>query len=189
MKQISKLLALVLVFVSTQAFAQNLKFGHVNMQEIVALMTETDSANVKLEKYGNELNETLEGMKTEMNNKYQTYQQKSSTWTAAVLESKQKELQDMDQRLQQFQQNAQSEYGAMQQQLYAPIIKKANDAMQKIGKENGFIYIYDTSAGNLIYINDTQSVDVTPMAKKALGIAADKKLPSANQQQNAAAKK
>lgn len=183
MKKITKFLALALVFVSTQSFAQNLKFGHVNLQEIVALMTETDSANVKLEKFGKDLSETMEGMQTEFQNKYQAYQQKYQTWTAAVLESKQKELQDMETRLQQFQQNAQGEYQQMQQQLFAPIFKKANEAIDKIGKDNGYIYIFDTSVGNILYINDSQSTDITSLAKKALNISPDKKLPAPNAQQ------
>ena len=55
MKNIIKLLAVVMVCLSTQAFAQNFKFGHVNVQEAIALMAETDSANVQLQKYAKEL--------------------------------------------------------------------------------------------------------------------------------------
>ena len=70
----------------------------------------------------------------------------------------------------------------MQNLLLAPVFKKANDAIQKIGKEQGFIYIFDTSTGAVPFINAEQSVDVMPMAKKELGIPADKKLPAPQQQ-------
>ena len=58
----------------------------------------------------------------------------------------------------------------MQNLLLAPVFKKANDAIQKIGKEQGFIYIFDTSTGAVPFISTEQSVDVMPMAKKELGI-------------------
>lgn len=141
-------------------------------------MPERDSAVVKLEKYSKDLEETMQGLQTEFQTKYQTYNQKNATWTAAVLEAKTKELQDMEQRIQQFQHNAQQEYTQMQQVLLAPVIKKANEAVEKIGKDNGFLYIYDLSVGSIIYKSEL-SVDVLPLAKKALNIPADKKLPSA----------
>lgn len=174
MKNITKIFALALVFISTQSFAQTNKFGHINFQELVALMPERDSANVKLEKYATELDETLKGMQNEFNTKYQTYNQKSATWTAAILESKTKELEDMQQRLRLFQENAQADYQNQQQTLYAPIIKKAGDALTKIGKEGGFIYIFDLSGNSLLYHSDA-SVDILPLARKELGIPADKK--------------
>ncbi len=181
MKKVTKLLAVVLMFVSAQSFAQ-VKLAHVNMQELVALMSESDSANVKLEKYGKELSDQMQDMQKELQGKYETYQQKSGTWTASVLESKQKELQDMQGRLEQFQQNAQNDYQQMNQKLYAPIVKKANDAVSKIGKENAYTYIFDLSGGSLIYVSESLSTDLMPLAKKALGIPADKKLRTSNAQ-------
>ncbi|MEG1484868.1 MAG: OmpH family outer membrane protein [Bacteroidales bacterium] len=188
MKNVTKILVLALVLISTQSFAQTLKFGHLNIQELVAYMPERDSVNAKLEKYAKELDETLKGMQQEFNTKYQTYNQKQATWTAAILESKTKELEEMDQRLRQFNTNAQQEYAAMQQSLYAPVIKKANDAIDKIGKEGGFIYIFDTSVGSILY-NSEVSVDILPIAKKTLGIPADKKLPTAPAAQQQAQQK
>lgn len=141
-------------------------------------MPDRDSAALKLEKYSADLNETMEAMQVEFNTKLNTYQQKQATWTAAVLEAKQKELQEIQSRFEQFQQSAGQEYQQMQNLLLAPVFKKANDAIQKIGKEQGFIYIFDTSTGAVPFISTEQSVDVMPMAKKELGIPADKKLPA-----------
>lgn len=180
MKNVTKILALALVFFSTQSFAQTLKFGHVNMQELVALMPERDSVLVKIESYAKDLDETLQGMQQEFNVKYQTYNQKSATWTAAILEAKTKELEEMQARVRQFQENAQNEYQTMQQTLFAPVVKKANDAIDKIGKEGGYIYIFDLSGGAILFHSDS-SVDILPIAKKELGIPADKKLPTAPQ--------
>ena len=95
MKNVTKFLALVMVLFATQSFAQT-KLGHINMQELVALMPERDSAVIKIQNYAKELDETMQGMQQEFNTKLQTYQQKNATWTAAILEAKTKELQEME---------------------------------------------------------------------------------------------
>jgi len=88
----------------------------------------------------------------------------------------------MQARFEQIQQSSGQEYQQLQSLLFAPVLKKANEAIQKIGKEQGFTYIFDVSSGTLPFINVDQSVDVMPIAKKELGIPADKKLPTQQQQ-------
>lgn len=176
MKHFSKILVAVALMASTSAFAQSFKFGHFNSQELIALMPERDSALVVLEKHANDLDEELHALQTEFQTKYTTYQQKQASWTAAVLEAKTKDLQDLESRIQRYQQTAQQEYTKLQEAIFSPILKKANDAIQKIGKENGFIYIFDISTGALPYISEEFSVDVLPLAKKELNIPADKKI-------------
>lgn len=176
MKNITKFLALVMVLFATQSFAQ-VKLAHINMQELVALMPERDSAVMKLENYAKDLEETMQGMQQEFNTKLQTYQQKNATWTAAILEAKTKELEEMQQRLQMFNQNAQQEMAQLQQSLFAPVYEKASKAVEKLGTDGGYTYIFDLSAGGIIF-KGASSADLLPDAKKALGIPASKTKPT-----------
>ena len=175
-----KIVLLAFCVLSFGAFsqAQNLKFGHINTNELISLMSDRDSAVVKLQAYQNELEETLEGMGTEYNNKVNEYQRKQNEWAPVVLETKQRELQELGQRIQQFQQNAQQEMAQMQQVLMTPVIEKAQDAITKIAKANSLVYVFDLSAGSLIYFDDSVSVDLLPLAKKELGIPAEKVAPT-----------
>ena len=175
-----KLILILFVAAAATIVANAQKFGHINTSELVSLMAETDSARVQLEAYQNELIEEMDAMQTEYNQKLNTYQQKSSTWTAAIRESKEAELSEIVQRLNQFQQTAQEDLANMQQTLMMPIYQKAQEAINKIGKDNNLIFIFDTSAGALIYIDDTQSTNLLPQAKAALGIPAEKVAPSQN---------
>ena len=174
-----KRIILILFFAAFATLGANAqKFGHINTGELVSLMAETDSARVQLEAYQNELIEEMDAMQTEYNTKLNTYQQKNSTWTAAIRESKESELTELVQRINQFQQTAQEDLANMQQTLMMPIYQKAQEAINKIGKDNGLVYIFDTSAGAIIYIDDAQSMDILPQAKAALGIPAEKVAPS-----------
>lgn len=171
---------LIILFValygSAVSFAQELKFGHVNMQEVIFLMDEMDSAQVVLEKYSRELQETFVSMQNEFQTKVNNYEQMSANWTPAVVQAKTQELESMQQRLQQFQASAQQDLQAKQQELLTPIQAKAFEAVETMGKANGFVYIFDISAGSVCFVNDAISVDVTEMLKKALNIPLDKKL-------------
>ncbi len=174
----SILIVLAFIFAST-TFAQELKFGHVNMQEIVYLMDEMDSARVVLEKYNKDIEETYSAMVSEFQRKYTEYQQMAANWSPAVLEAKQKDLQDMEVRLQEFQQSAQMDIQNKQQEIIAPIQMKANEAVQKVGRTNGLVYIFDISMGTIPFVNENLSIDVTSMVKAELNISPSKKLPMA----------
>jgi len=50
-----------------------------------------------------------------------------------------------------------------------PIVDKANAAISKVAKANGFVYVFDVSTGAVAYFSD-QSIDVLPLVKKELGI-------------------
>jgi len=181
MKHFSKFLLILFVFATSTSFAQTFKFGHINYQELVALMPDRDSATIKMDKYGKQLQQDINDIQTEFQTKYNIYQQKQATWTAVVLEDKSKELQQIQARLEAFQANAQQEYQQMQQLLFTPVYQKANETLIKLGKDNGFTYIFDISTGSIPFFNEAQSTDVMPMAKTMLKIPADKKpmvLPS-----------
>ena len=96
-----KLMLAVLLFagVTTVAGAQTLKFGHINSNELVSLMSEMDSARVKLQAYQTDLEETLQGMEDEYNTKLTEYQRKSATWSATVKEAKEADIQSLVQRI------------------------------------------------------------------------------------------
>lgn len=158
---------------------QPYKFGHINGQEMIALMPERDSAEVKYMAYGKDLEEMIEVMQVDYNKMLQEYQQKARTWSDAIRENKEKELQDKGQRIQEFQVTAREDLQKRQMELLRPVIEKATNAVKKVGKDNGFTYIYDVSNAALAYWDDEQSVDITDLVRKELNIPAGKTLPKA----------
>jgi outer membrane protein len=158
------------------AFAQNYKFGHINVQELIVLMPELDSAKAKIEASAKELQDQIQAMQLEYQTKVATYQQKQAAWTAAILEAKAKELQDLGTRIEEFQRTAQEELQRTQQLLLQPVYQKANKAIEKVAKQELFTYVFDVSNGSIAYFNPDQSADVLPLVKKELNIT--KELPA-----------
>ena len=98
----------------------------------------------------------------------QQYEQKASTWTPAVLETKQRELMEIESRLQQTQQSLQQELQQLQQNLQAPIVEKANKAISDLAKAKGVAAVYDKSS--FLYVDPAQFIDLTAEARAALNI-------------------
>lgn len=168
--------AMLLIGTVPFAGAQSQKFGHISAQELVYLMPEMDSARISLQAYQTDLQETLSGMEEEYNSKYTEYQRKAGTWTDAIRESKEKEIQDLVQRIQQFQNTAQQEMQQTQQRLFAPVFQKARAAIEKVAKSQNLMFVFDVE--QLLYKDDAQSVDLLPLAKFELGIPAEKVTPT-----------
>ncbi|MBO7279189.1 MAG: OmpH family outer membrane protein [Bacteroidales bacterium] len=181
MKKCILIFALVLGLSMTASAQQ--RSGHVSFQEIVYLTSDMDSATVVLEKYGKELNDMFTSMQQEYQNKLADYQALSANWTQTVLEAKVRELQDAESRLQSFQQSAYQDMQNKQNQLFAPIYKKVSDAIQKVAKANGLVYVFDTSAQGLLFVDEVASMDLTVPLKNELNIPLDKALPTQQMQQ------
>ena len=169
----------------TAASAQSYKFAHVNFQELVQLRPEMDSARVQLDAASKEAQETLQAMAQEFDNKYSQYEQKSAEWSAAIRQSKERELSEIQSRIQDFQQSIQQELNQLQNQLMAPIYQKAQEAVTAIAKAAGYIYVFDNS--QVLYVDTAQSTDITPSARESLNIPEDRTLESLQQELQAQA--
>lgn len=165
----------VMAMFGVAAFAQP-KFAHVNYVELVQLCPEADSARATMAASSNEAQATYQAMVDEFNSKYEEYQSKAGTWTASIRQTKEQELTDIQQRIQQFSQNVDLELQQQQQQLMAPIQEKAVKAVQDLAKAGGYVYVFDVST--LLYYDTAQSTDLTPAARKALNIPEGRTLES-----------
>lgn len=164
--------ALVLVGVSVllcfSLSAQGIKLGHINSSELMKAMPEMDSAEVAIRKYGAELEGNIQTMKTELQNKYLEYQNNEKQMSDLIKATKQRELQDLQGRMEEFAAQADEDYKTKQQALLAPIIDKAKSAIQEVAKELKYTYIFDSSGGVLIY--SSESDDIMLLVKKKLGL-------------------
>lgn len=167
MKKVLKLtLAVVCVMFSTSLFAQ--KIGRINSQDVVINMTEFKEAQTQIEALAKDLQAQAETIQVEMNNKLQEYQKGAETMTDAVRQLKEKELNDLNTRLQEFNQVAQQELQKKEQELMEPIIKKANEAISEVAKAGGYTVIMES--GSMVYFDEANVKDISPEVKAKLGI-------------------
>ncbi len=162
-----KLFVIALAALATlTASAQQL--GKVNFQELVMLMPEMDAARETIAASQKEAEETYSAMVEEYQGKANQYQQKQASWTAAIRESKERELYEIQNRIQEFQNSISQELQQQQNQLTAPIQEKANKAVTEIAKAKGIVVLFDSSQA--IYFDESKVLDITAEARKALNI-------------------
>ncbi|HAM09286.1 MAG: hypothetical protein A2X04_00190 [Bacteroidetes bacterium GWF2_41_9] len=173
MKRLAVITVVIIILGSfgQDIFAQNLKFGHISSDELIQAMPEFDTASKELEKFRQDLINALELMQVELNNKSEAYTRDSKNLTEIVRQTKEQELMDINNRIQEFQTNAQQKLQEKQAQLFQPIMAKVDKAIKDIGKENGFVYIFTIGQGStLVYFDETKSTNIMPLAKAKLGI-------------------
>ena len=161
---------IVIALAGQSAMAQNFKFGHINSDELIQTMPEYDSATVKLDKFRKELVNALELMSVDLNTKNDTYQKESKLLSDIVKQTKEQELIDMNKRIQDFQTNAQTQLQTKQTEVFQPIYAKVDKAIKDVGKENGFLYVFDVAKGALLYFDEAKSINVLPLVKTKLGL-------------------
>ena len=162
MKKILVILALVLPMMAS---AQ--KYGHVNTAELFQLMPELKDVTARLDSLNKQYEALLVYMQEEYQKKAQEYEQKASTMTDAMKQIQEEELYTMQQRLQTTYQTAQQDIAQKRQEFVAPIQEKMLKAIQAVGQEKGFTYIFDTAA--MVYVDPT-ATDVMADVKAKLGI-------------------
>ncbi len=164
MKKIVLMLALALpLAVSAQ------KFGHINTQEVFALMPELTKVKAQMDTLQNTYESQIANMQEEYQKKVADYQKNAATLNDVVKPIRQQEIAEMEQRIQLFYQTAQQDIQKKQQEYLAPLQQKMVNAIQEVGKENGFTYIFDTAMGALTY-QSPDATDVAPLVKTKLGI-------------------
>jgi outer membrane protein len=171
MKRLIGLVALVMILAFGQnAAAQNFKFGHINSDELFSIMPERDTIISQMEALRTELQNTLEIMQVEYNNKLNDYTNQVDKLSDLVRQTKEEELVGLQQRITNFQQNADQQLQNKQMELMQPVIQKAEKAIKDVAREEGFTYIFDLSRGPIIYFDETKSKNILDKVKAKLGI-------------------
>ena len=165
---LKKIVLAVMLALPLGAMAQT-KFGHMNSQEIITVMPEFTKAQADLDAMSKQYQTEMQRTQEEFTKKYQEFLAQADSLPKNIAERRQKELQDMSQRQEQFQQEAYQSMQKAQQDAMTPIYQRLETAVQAVGKAEGVIYIFDMARTPLAYIG-AESIDLTAKIKAQLGI-------------------
>ena len=164
------ILTTIISCLSLFAFSQaiTLKLGHINSQELISLLPETKQADIDLQDYAKSLETQISSMEEEYKRSIEEYQNNESSYDEITKQDKIAAIQAIEQRITNFQQNAQISLQQKQQELLDPIIEKVRQAIDQVAIDGNYTYILDTSAGSLLYYKESE--DILSKVKKELGI-------------------
>ena len=155
------------LFVGMTSAATAQKLGHVDTQSILMDLPERLAAQQSIEARAGEYEAEMTNMQQQLQTKLQEYQSKAETWPAAIRQQKERELQALDQGLQEFASTVQNDLAQMEQELLMPMIERVQQAINDVGAEQGYAYIFDTSAGATVYVGGD---NVEPAIRAKLGM-------------------
>jgi outer membrane protein len=170
-----KLFLILAVFISLGFSATAQKFGHISSQDIIENMPEYKNAQTQIEAEQKKAESQYQAMATEYQNKAVAYQENiqladaaPEKWSAAIRADKEQELMQLQERIQRFQENVQQSLQQKRNDLMNPIIEKLDAAVKKIATAGGYVYVMDKN--NVLFINESISIDLTAEVKKELGM-------------------
>jgi outer membrane protein len=136
-----KLLLMLMLMAPIATFAQ--KFGKVNTQTIMQAMPEISKINGELEATAKQYENDLKSMQDELQRQSDAYEKAKSTMNATAQKQKETELQTLYQKIQQTYQDNQQALQKAQQEKMQPVITKVRNAINNVGKNGGFTYIFE----------------------------------------------
>lgn len=165
------LLAASSFFASTAQAQAPLKIGFTSVEYVLSQMPESKQIESDLKTYGTQLEAQLKSKQTAFQTKLEAYQKGGPTMTPVVKADTEKELQTMQQGLQEFQQTAQQSMQQKQQTLLRPVLDKIQKNIDAVAADQGYTYILNSDSGsNPILLHGPKDGDVSDAILKKMGI-------------------
>jgi len=178
MKPTFKRVALIIAAIGLFSFANAQKIAHLSLDSLISLMPETKVAKEAAQNYLKGIDAESISMQTELETKYKDYLEKQATLSDLLKKTREDELNQLQRRIEDFKQQAQQDYQRKTAELTAPIMEKAKKGIDAVAKEGGYKYIFDTSAGSILY--SEPSDDVLMAVKKKLDSMPAAVIPGGN---------
>lgn len=162
-----KIALAVMLAIPMLAAAQNVKIGLVDTQTIITSLPDTQAAQEKLNALSKDFQDQDNKFMTALQKKMEDYQALPESTPQATKDALAKEIQSDQQKILEFEQNAQTEMQRAQEREMAPVINKVRDAIQAVGKEGGYTIVQEL--GGVFYYG-APAEDITPAVKAKLGL-------------------
>jgi len=170
-------LAAVVLFGVNSASAQ-LKLGYIDSQKILEKYKEAQDAQKQLQDLNKRWEDEAKNMQQELQSKLEELESQASLLSDERKKEKETELQNLNIRLQQFQQKKWGNQGdafSMRKEIMQPVVDKIDTVIKKIGTDEKFDWIFNVVNGNILYAGTSQS-DLTDKVLENLNKTMDKEL-------------
>jgi len=168
MKTTIKKAALIIAATGCLTYAKAQKIAHVSLDSIIMVMPETKVATDATQNYKKGIEQEIVTMQSEFEAKYKDYIEKKPTMSQPVMQNKEQDLQQLQQRIEAFKQQANQDIQMKYAELTSPILEKAKKAIDAVAKEGGYKYVLDTSPSNGSVLYSEPAEDIFAAVKKKL---------------------
>lgn len=164
---IKKILIALALALPMCAMAQ--KFATVDADAVLQGMAEFAEMQSKLAESSKTYEAEYAKLQDEFKAKYEEYQKilADEATPQTIKDRRLQEIQELNQRAEQFAQTVQQDLQRQQQQLMTPIQEKIINAIQAVGKEGNYTMVLPQGVA---YFTSADVIDITPLVKTKLGV-------------------
>ncbi len=165
MKQV---LLIAIAFIAFTVTSTAQKFGYVNTALVLQELPEVTTADAELETYQQTLLEEGQARVNAFEQDYQSYIAAANAGELSKMQmaTREEALTKEQQAIQQLEQEVQFKIMQKREMLLKPILEKVDKAIQELGKEGGYTFIFDSSVqGGMLYAPEGDDVYEQLMAK------------------------
>lgn len=154
MRKLRKLFLAAIMVVGFNLSTQAQEVAHINVSELIPAMPESKAAQTELTNLQEKYRKEMETMQKDFEAKLKKYQEEAPTAGDALNETRGREMQELQERFQMFQQTAQQEMAKKELALSEPILTKAQQAIHKVARAKGYKYVLDSTLGSGVILAD-----------------------------------
>lgn len=168
------LLAMGLVFgMAVMPLKAQIKIGFINADYILSQMPEAKQVEEDLKNTQKQYETLYQGKVKDFQDKLAVFEKLPASTADIIKQDREKELQNLQTSIQEFQQNSQSSLQKKQAQLLQPLLKKIEENMHAVANENAytFVFNYDAGMGTApILLHYPADASISDLVLKKMGI-------------------
>ena len=160
------------------------KIGFINADYILSQMPEAKQVEEDLKNTQKQYETLYQGKVKDFQDKLAAFEKLNADPKTAdiIKQDKEKELQNLQTSIQEFQQNSQSSLQKKQAQLLQPLLKKVEENMHAVAAENAYTYVFNYDAGMgtaPILLHYPADANMSDLVLKKMGITPKPGAPAA----------
>lgn len=166
-KGIFGLIVLLSVLTVTTASAQTLKIGYIDPQEVLVKMPEYAAVERRLQNFADRKRDEFGRLQADFEKRAADYEQKMAVLSTDARTKEEQALDEMRNKLMEFQNQYQEDLMAEQQTQLTPLFDKIEQGIAAVANEMGLTFVLNPRTSNgdviLLYISDEakQTLNIT----------------------------
>lgn len=158
------------VFYTPKLFGQSpQQIAFINSKEILDVMPQRIEASNTLNDLNKKYKEELIVMQNDYNKKYSDFISYQNSMAENIRLRRMQELKELENHINDFMKIAQEDINNKEVELLTPLRQKVKETIYQIGRENGYVCIYDLANPTIVFVTP-DATDITPLVKQKLGI-------------------
>jgi outer membrane protein len=160
-------LSLIVTFIVLSLSIHAQKVGYVNTQLIISELPEVKEANTTIETLKSQLLKKGQDMVKVLQGKFQKLQSQQNEISPVKYDEEGALLKKEEETIIAFEKESQEKISKKTEELLGPIQNRINTAITTVAKEEGYTYVFDLAAGQILYADASTDLSAKVKAKFA----------------------